>query len=173
MIKSLVIQRSKDVLGGTPVFFGTRVPVAVATLISWLLIIALGGCTIEKHLTEAFDETAFLVEVVTLAAYYHHETLTWPKETKDLKEIIASQKPSLDLNKLKNVYFTVNKTDNLIINIVKYERNLENLSQRRMKISGRYPRIELMAPKRAGEKYVAELLGITINQRRTTFEIDI
>ncbi|MBI5024095.1 MAG: DUF433 domain-containing protein [Candidatus Omnitrophica bacterium] len=34
MIKPLVIQRSKDVLGGTPVFSGTRVP--VGTLIDYL-----------------------------------------------------------------------------------------------------------------------------------------
>ncbi len=34
MIKPLLIQRSKDVLGGTPVFFGTRVP--VGTLIDYL-----------------------------------------------------------------------------------------------------------------------------------------
>ena len=34
MIKSLLIQRSKDVLGGTPVFSGTRVP--VGTLIDYL-----------------------------------------------------------------------------------------------------------------------------------------
>lgn len=34
MIKPLVIQRSKDILGGTPVFFGTRVP--VSTLIDYL-----------------------------------------------------------------------------------------------------------------------------------------
>ncbi len=27
MIKPLFIQRSKDILGGTPVFYGTRVPV--------------------------------------------------------------------------------------------------------------------------------------------------
>ena len=145
----------------------------IRNVISWLLIVTLGGCTIEKHLTEAFDETSFLIKVATLTAYYHHKILTWPKDTKDLKEIIASQMPSLDLNKLKNVYFTVNKTGNLLINIVKYERDLESLSQRRMKISGRYPRIELMAPKRAGEKYVAELLGITVNQQKTTFEIDV
>ncbi len=29
MIKPLLIQRSKDVLGGTPVFFGTRVPASI------------------------------------------------------------------------------------------------------------------------------------------------
>ena len=34
MIKPLAIQRSKDILGGTPVFFGTRVP--VSTLIDYL-----------------------------------------------------------------------------------------------------------------------------------------
>ncbi len=34
MIKPLVIQSSKDVLGGTPVFYGTRVP--VSTLIDYL-----------------------------------------------------------------------------------------------------------------------------------------
>ena len=34
MIKPLVIQRSKDILGGTPVFQGTRVP--VKTLIDYL-----------------------------------------------------------------------------------------------------------------------------------------
>ncbi len=34
MIKPLVIQRSKGVLGGTPVFSGTRVP--VGTLIDYL-----------------------------------------------------------------------------------------------------------------------------------------
>ncbi|MBI5024326.1 MAG: DUF433 domain-containing protein [Candidatus Omnitrophica bacterium] len=34
MIKPLLIQRSKDVLGGTPVFSGTRVP--VGTLIDYL-----------------------------------------------------------------------------------------------------------------------------------------
>lgn len=34
MIKPLLIQRSKDVLGGTPVFPGTRVP--VGTLIDYL-----------------------------------------------------------------------------------------------------------------------------------------
>ncbi len=34
MIKPLLIQRSKDVLGGTPVFSGTRVP--VSTLIDYL-----------------------------------------------------------------------------------------------------------------------------------------
>ncbi len=34
MIKPLLIQRSKDVLGGTPVFFGTRVP--ASTLIDYL-----------------------------------------------------------------------------------------------------------------------------------------
>ena len=34
MIKPLVIQRSKDVLGGTPVFHGTRVP--VSALIDYL-----------------------------------------------------------------------------------------------------------------------------------------
>lgn len=34
MIKPLVIQRSRDVLGGTPVFSGTRVP--VSTLIDYL-----------------------------------------------------------------------------------------------------------------------------------------
>ncbi len=34
MIKPLLIQRSKDVLGGTPVFPGTRVP--VSTLIDYL-----------------------------------------------------------------------------------------------------------------------------------------
>lgn len=34
MIKPLIIQRSKDVLGGTPVFSGTRVP--VGTLIDYL-----------------------------------------------------------------------------------------------------------------------------------------
>jgi len=34
MIKSLLIQRSKDILGGTPVFQGTRVP--VKTLIDYL-----------------------------------------------------------------------------------------------------------------------------------------
>lgn len=34
MIKQLVIQRSKDILGGAPVFPGTRVP--VATLIDYL-----------------------------------------------------------------------------------------------------------------------------------------
>ena len=34
MIKPLVIQRSKDVLGGTPVFYGTRVP--VSALIDYL-----------------------------------------------------------------------------------------------------------------------------------------
>ena len=28
MIKPLVIQSSKDILGGTPVFYGTRVPVS-------------------------------------------------------------------------------------------------------------------------------------------------
>lgn len=33
MIKPLLIQRSKDVLGGTPVFSGTRVP--VGTLIDY------------------------------------------------------------------------------------------------------------------------------------------
>ena len=34
MIKPLLIQRSKDVLGGTPVFSGTRVP--ASTLIDYL-----------------------------------------------------------------------------------------------------------------------------------------
>ena len=34
MIRPLIIQRSKDVLGGTPVFYGTRVP--VRTLIDYL-----------------------------------------------------------------------------------------------------------------------------------------
>lgn len=34
MIKPLVIQRSRDVLGGTPVFSGSRVP--VGTLIDYL-----------------------------------------------------------------------------------------------------------------------------------------
>jgi uncharacterized protein (DUF433 family) len=34
MIKPIYIQRSKDILGGTPVFFGTRVP--VHTLIDYL-----------------------------------------------------------------------------------------------------------------------------------------
>lgn len=34
MIKPLVIQKSKDILGGTPVFSGTRVP--VSTLIDYL-----------------------------------------------------------------------------------------------------------------------------------------
>lgn len=34
MIKPTVIQRSKDILGGTPVFWGTRVP--VSTLIDYL-----------------------------------------------------------------------------------------------------------------------------------------
>ena len=34
MIKPLVIYSSKDVLGGTPVFYGTRVP--VSTLIDYL-----------------------------------------------------------------------------------------------------------------------------------------
>lgn len=34
MIKPLIIQRSKDILGGTPVFQGTRVP--VKTLIDYL-----------------------------------------------------------------------------------------------------------------------------------------
>ena len=34
MIKPLLIQISKDILGGTPVFFGTRVP--VSTLIDYL-----------------------------------------------------------------------------------------------------------------------------------------
>ena len=34
MIKPLFIQRSKDILGGTPVFYGTRVP--VSTLIEYL-----------------------------------------------------------------------------------------------------------------------------------------
>lgn len=34
MIKPLVIQSSKDILGGTPVFSGTRVP--VSTLIDYL-----------------------------------------------------------------------------------------------------------------------------------------
>lgn len=34
MIKSIVIQSSKDILGGTPVFSGTRVP--VTTLIDYL-----------------------------------------------------------------------------------------------------------------------------------------
>lgn len=34
MIKPLIIERSKDILGGIPVFSGTRVP--VATLIDYL-----------------------------------------------------------------------------------------------------------------------------------------
>lgn len=34
MIKPFVIQSSKDILGGTPVFYGTRVP--VSTLINYL-----------------------------------------------------------------------------------------------------------------------------------------
>lgn len=34
MIKPLAIQRSKEILGGTPVFYGTRVP--VSTLIDYL-----------------------------------------------------------------------------------------------------------------------------------------
>lgn len=34
MIKPVIIQRSKDILGGTPVFYGTRVP--VSTLIDYL-----------------------------------------------------------------------------------------------------------------------------------------
>ncbi|OGX28057.1 MAG: hypothetical protein A2787_07290 [Omnitrophica WOR_2 bacterium RIFCSPHIGHO2_01_FULL_48_9] len=34
MIKPIIIQRSKDILGGTPVFYGTRVP--VSTLIDYL-----------------------------------------------------------------------------------------------------------------------------------------
>ena len=34
MIKPLVMQSSKDILGGTPVFYGTRVP--VKTLINYL-----------------------------------------------------------------------------------------------------------------------------------------
>ena len=34
MIKPLIIQKSKDILGGTPVFQGTRVP--VKTLIDYL-----------------------------------------------------------------------------------------------------------------------------------------
>ena len=34
MIKPLIIQRSKEILGGTPVFHGTRVP--VRTLIDYL-----------------------------------------------------------------------------------------------------------------------------------------
>jgi len=34
MIKPLIIQKSKDILGGTPVFYGTRVP--VGTLIDYL-----------------------------------------------------------------------------------------------------------------------------------------
>ena len=34
MIKPLVIQSSKDILGGTPVFYGTRVP--ISTLIDYL-----------------------------------------------------------------------------------------------------------------------------------------
>ncbi len=34
MIKPLIIHSSKDILGGTPVFYGTRVP--VSTLIDYL-----------------------------------------------------------------------------------------------------------------------------------------
>ncbi len=34
MIKPIFIQSSKDILGGTPVFYGTRVP--VSTLIDYL-----------------------------------------------------------------------------------------------------------------------------------------
>ena len=34
MIKPLIIQSSKDILGGTPVFYGTRVP--ISTMIDYL-----------------------------------------------------------------------------------------------------------------------------------------
>ena len=46
MIKPLIIQRSKDILGGTPVFVGTRVP--VKTLIDYLE----GGDTLNDFLKD-------------------------------------------------------------------------------------------------------------------------
>lgn len=65
MIKPLFIQRSKDILGGTPVFFGTRVP--LNTLIDYF------------EAGERLD--AFLKDFPSVSRKQALGVLEWIKET--------------------------------------------------------------------------------------------